>query len=188
VKRSTIVRTSAIGAACALAGAGAGIAASSASSPKARPRAPFHGPFPRDHLLPFAGGTLAHAAGPPVHAQMVVPNDKGGFDTITIDRGSFSSLAQGNLTISEGTKTATYKSVTLTIPSNATVRRNGESAQLSSLKSGDIVIVFQSARGTFVGAHDAQHAQRFGRLDLRGFPHHRGKLRRPPGIPPGGPW
>jgi hypothetical protein len=106
----------------------------------------------------LAAGPLAAAAGPPVHANAVVPNDKGGFDAVTMDRGSFSSLSGDQLTITEGTKTATYKTVTLTIPSGATVRRNGEQAQLSDLKAGDEVLVVQSPNGTVVGAHDAQHA------------------------------
>jgi hypothetical protein len=86
-----------------------------------------------------------------------VPNDKGGFDTVTMDRGSFSSLSGEKLTITEGTKTATYKTVTLTIPSGASVTRNGEAAKLSDLKSGDTVMVAQSPQGTDVAAHDAQH-------------------------------
>jgi hypothetical protein len=102
-------------------------------------------------------GPLAGVEGPPVHADAVVPNNKGGFDTVTMDRGSFSSLSGDQLTITEGTKSATYKTVTITIPSNATVRRNDEKAQLSDLKAGDEVLVVQSPSGTVVAAHDAQH-------------------------------
>jgi hypothetical protein len=74
-----------------------------------------------------------------------------------MDRGSFSSLSGNQLTITEGTKTATYKTVTLTIPAGATVRRNGEAAKLSDLKSGDTVMVMQSPKATVVAANDAQH-------------------------------
>jgi hypothetical protein len=109
-----------------------------------------------------------------------VPNQKGGFDTITIDRGSFSSLSGDQLTITEGTKTATYKTVTLTIPSSATVRRNGDAAHLSDLKSGDTVLIAQSPKGTVVDAHDAQHAERM-QLKFRAFGH--GELPRPPRLP-----
>jgi hypothetical protein len=158
MQKSTIVRTSAIGAVCALAGGAIGIAGSSASSSSqpsqlkmvAGPRFAVAGP-----MLGF--GPLLGAAGPPVHSDAVVPNEKGGFDTVTMDRGSFSSLSGDQLTITEGTKSATYKTVTLTIPSDATVRRNGEKAQLSDLKAGDEVMVAQSPNGTFVVAHDAQH-------------------------------
>jgi hypothetical protein len=86
-----------------------------------------------------------------------VPNQSGGFDTITMDRGSFSSLSGSQLTISEGTKSATYKTATLPIPSGATIRRNDAQAQLSDLKAGDEVLVIQGPKGTSVMAHDAQH-------------------------------
>ena len=176
MQRSTIMRMSAVGAVCALAGATAGIAGSSASSSK-----------PTKTALPWAAiagspgplmwvGALAGAAGPPVHSDAVVPNEKGGFDTVTMDRGSFSSLSGDQLTITEGTKSATYKTVTLTIPSSATVTRNGEAAKLSDLKSGDTVMVMQSPKATVVAANDAQHPDlpqlKFGvsRMGERPFP------------------
>src|SRR5262249_61586357 len=106
---------------------------------------------------PFGLGPLADAAGPPVHSENVVPNKKGGFDTITMDRGSFSSLSGDKLTITEGTKSATYKTLTLTIPSGASVSRNRETAKLSDLKSGDKVMVAQRPNGTAAAAHDEQH-------------------------------
>jgi hypothetical protein len=74
-----------------------------------------------------------------------------------MDRGSFSSLSGDQLTITEGTKSATYKTVTLTIPSGATVRRNEAQAQLSDLKAGDEVNVLQGPKSTVVIANDAQH-------------------------------
>ena len=161
MKRSRIVVVAATGAICALGGAAAGIAESSASS-SSSPRAgvPFHaGMAEARHAMVFGIGPLKDAAGPPVHSESVVPNDKGGFDTITMDQGSFASLSGDQLTITEGTKRATYKKATLTIPSGATVRRNGEKAQLSDLKAGDTVLVAQSPDGTVVDAHDAQHAE-----------------------------
>jgi hypothetical protein len=177
-----MMRMSAVGAVCALAGATAGIAGSSASSSKptktALPWAAIAGsPGP---LLAF--GPRADAAGPPIHSDAVVPNDKRGFDTVTMDRGSFSSLSGDQLTITEGTKTATYKTVTLAIPSGATVRRNGEAAKLSDLKSGDTVMVMQSPKATVVAANDAQHPDlpqlKLGvsRMGERPFP--------PPKLPP----
>jgi hypothetical protein len=159
MQKSTVVLTSAVGAVCALAGGAIGIAGSSASSPSQPRTLGWRADGPRVALAgPMLGfGPLLDAAGPPVHSDAVVPNEKGGFDTVTMDRGSFSSLSGDQLTITEGTKTATYKTVTLTIPSNATVRRNEEKAQLSDLKAGDEVMVAQSPNGTFVVAHDAQH-------------------------------
>jgi hypothetical protein len=162
MKRSTILRTAAVGATCAVVGAAAGIAGTSADppSPGARADMPLHrwlkfGPLGAGPGLMMALPGVA--AGPPVHSDAIVPNEKGGFDTITMDRGKFASLSGQDLTITEGTKTATYKTVTLTIPSDATVRRNGEDAHLSDIKSGDTVNVVQSPKGTFVDAFDAQH-------------------------------
>jgi hypothetical protein len=155
------MRTLAIGATCAIAGAGAGIAGSSASTPN-----PSKEQLKRGGLRAFKAGIApgpmlglaGDAAGPPVHSESVVPNEKGGFDTVTMDQGAFSSLSGEQLTITEGTKSATYKTVTLSIPSDANVSRNGEKAQLSDIKSGDTVIVVQSPTGTFVNAFDAAHA------------------------------
>jgi hypothetical protein len=198
MKKSTIVLTGAVGAVCALAGGAIGIAGSSASSSGhpsplqvvAGPRAAFAGP-----MLGF--GPLLDGAGLPVHADAVVPNEKGGFDTVTMDRGSFSSLSGEELTITEGTKSATYKTVTLTIPANATVRRNGEDAQLSDLKAGDEVLVVRSPDRTLVAAHDAQHPgplalKARAQLGGEGPPQLRGegppprKLPAPPGEGPSG--
>jgi hypothetical protein len=157
MKRSTILRMSIVGALCAIAGAAAGIAGSSASSsPSPRPRIGLGG-----HGFFFKHGPLADASGPPVHVDAVVPKQGGGFETVTMDRGSFNSLSANQLTINEGTRTATYKTVTMTIPSGATIRRNGVPAQLSDLRSGDEVAVMQSPPNTVVIAHDAKHGLRF---------------------------
>ena len=161
MKRSRILLMSAIGGVCALGGAAAGIAGSSAS-PSKSPKAaiPLDARMATAHgAMAFGVGPLKDAAGPPVHSEAVVPNDKGGFDTITMDRGSFTSLSGDQLTITEGTSSATYKKATLNIPSGAPVRRNGEKAQLSDLKAGDTVLVAQSPDGTVVDAHDAQHGE-----------------------------
>ena len=152
MKRSTVLRVSIVGALCAIAGAAAGIAGSSASSsPAPHPRIGLGG------LGFFKHGPLADASGLPVHVDAVVPKQGGSFETVTMDRGSFSSLSADQLTINEGTKTATYKTVTLTIPPGATIRRNGVRAQLPDLRPGDEVMVMQSPPNTVVIAHDAKH-------------------------------
>jgi hypothetical protein len=112
----------AIAAVCALAGAGAGIAGAGAHSGH-------HG----HHF-----GRLGRA---PVHAELVVPTRQGTFKTVTFDRGTVDSVSGDQLTIKEGTRTATFKTLTLTIPADAKVRRNGEDAQLSDLQQGDVVAV-----------------------------------------------
>ena len=165
MRGSTIMRTAAVGATCALVGAGAGIAGSSASTPRKT-----NGParFGAGKIKPGIGATIGAPgftmtmaapgrAGPPVHSESVVPNERGSFETVTMDRGMFSSLSGEQLTIAEGTKTATYKTVTLTIPSDAKVYVNGETAQLSDIKSGDTVTVVRSPAGTVVSAYDAEH-------------------------------
>jgi hypothetical protein len=176
MKRSTLARTGIVGAACALAGGAAGIAGSSASSSSNATRTP---PWPGPRGLLLRGGPLAGAAGRPVHADAVVPNQGGGFDTITMDRGSFSGASGDQLTITEGTKTATYKTVTLTIPSGATIRRDGGQAQLSDLKTGDQVLVAQGPKGTLVLAFDAQHQP----PPAHRFFGHRGGPPAPPALP-----
>jgi hypothetical protein len=120
-----------------------------------------------------------------VHAELVVPNKAGtGFETVTMDNGKFKSLSVDQLTITEGTDTVTYKDVTLTIPSGATVKRNFADAQLSDLKDGDRVHVASSPEGTFVFAADAQHQER----GPGGHGHHGGPGRPGDGPPPpGGP-
>lgn len=181
----------AVGAACALAGSAAGIAVTSAAT-KATPQRHhfrFFGPFgfgPRADG-PGKPGPLG-IGGPPVHGDLVVPNASGGFQTVTFDRGKFQSLSGDQLTIVEGTQTATYKTVTLTIPSGATVVRDGQTAKLTDLKSGDEVNVVSAPSATRVMAisqnFKAQFKQRFGQLrhDFRG---RFGAAPMP--VPPGGP-
>jgi hypothetical protein len=181
MKRSTTVRMGAFGAVCALAGGAAGIAGSSASSRRSTRPTTAAGAVAERRGPPGWLGPLAGLAGPPVHADAVVPNDKGGFDAVTMDRGKFASLSGDQLTITEGTKTATYKTVTLTIPPSASVRRNDEAAKLSDLKTGDAVLIAQSPQGTVVAADDAQHAERL-HHEFRGPA--LGELpRRPPQLP-----
>ena len=101
------------------------------------------------------GAAPAHAAPAPaalerraVHADVVVAT-KSGFATVTIDRGVVQSVSGQQLTIREGTKKATYKTVTLTIPSSAKVRDNRRASTLSALTAGQRASVVQapSARG-----------------------------------------
>ncbi len=199
MKRPTIMRTAAVGATCALAGAGAGIASSSASTDNStKGRAAHHAARAGAIKAGMAIGPgfgirpPGDVAGPPVHSESVVPNEKGGFDTVTMDRGTFSSLSGEQLTITEGTKSATYKTVTLTIPGDATVYRNGQKAALSDIKSADTVTVLQSPSGTVVNAFDAEHEPK---LQIQKGGEGSGPLTRkagegppPPGPPPpGGP-
>jgi hypothetical protein len=180
MQRTTMVRMGAVGVVCAIAGGAAGIAGSSASSSRSAKSAEAGAAIAEDPG-PLLRVGIADAAGPPVHSDTVVPNQKGGFDTITMDRGTYSSLSGDQLTITEGTKTATYKTVTLTIPAKATVRRNDQAAHLSDLKPGDTVMVAQSPSGTVIDARDAQHA---GQMQLRFRAFGGGEVPHPPKLPP----
>jgi hypothetical protein len=89
---------------------------------------------------PFAGA---------VQGSLVV-HTKSGFATVTFERGVVNSVSANQLTMTERTKRASYKTVTLTIPSNAIVRVNRQKATLSQLKSGQHVTVVNAPKRTFV--------------------------------------
>jgi len=146
-----------VGAVCAAAGGGAGaiatagaagtsatgttsIATSSAGSSTAQPAAKR-----RDRRA------LARRA---IQGDVVVAT-RNGFTTVTFNRGFVQSVNGQQLTIREGTKKATYKTVTLTIPSSAKVRDNGQGATLSALSAGQRVGVVQGPKVTRVIARNA---------------------------------
>ena len=89
-----------------------------------------------------------------VQANVVVAT-KTGFATVTIDRGIVQSVSGQQLTIREGTKNTTYKTVALTIPSNAKVRDNRQASTLSTLTAGQRVAVLQAPQRTWVIARSA---------------------------------
>src|SRR5207248_9766977 len=57
-----------------------------------------------------------------VHADLFVPAKGGKFVDVTLDRGVVQQVSSGSITLKEGTKTATYKTVTLALPSDVAVR------------------------------------------------------------------
>ena len=90
------------------------------------------------------------ALGRAVHAEAVVPVRDGTFATVTFDRGVVKSVSGDQLTITEGTKDATYKDADFTVPADAKIRRRGTAnATLADLQAGDRVAVIQRA-GKFV--------------------------------------
>lgn len=170
--KQRLTKPLAVMSACALLGAGAGIAGSaaapsknktSASSSKAkkRPAARRAGvpPSPRPG---FMGGHHG------VHVEAVVLNRAGDkFVTVTSDRGVVKSVSGREVTIEQKVGDVVYKTITLAIPENATIRRNHEEAQPADLKAGDDINVSQSEDGTFVLAHDDSFTPPRGR-----HPHH----------------
>jgi hypothetical protein len=157
MQRKTLVRGGLVAGACALVGAAGGIAGSAAapSQNTQTPTTTNGKPKWGDHRggrPGFMGG------GPVVHGDLVVPNKAGnGFVTVTLDSGTVKSVSGDQLTITEGTQSATYKDATVTIPSGAKVQRNFADAQLSDLQAGDRVRVSSSSEETTVFAVDANH-------------------------------
>jgi hypothetical protein len=86
-----------------------------------------------------------------VHAEAVIPSG-GRFVTVTLDRGFVQKVEGNDLTLREGTKSLTYKTVTLTIPANARVREDRKTAHLSDLEVGEHVLVVQGPDRTLVRA------------------------------------
>jgi hypothetical protein len=94
-----------------------------------------------------AGGLrrLAHA----VQGSAVVRTAHG-FATVTFERGKVDSVSGQQLTITEGTPKATYKTVTVTVPADAIVRDNRQKATLSAVKAGQRVVVLTAPKRTYV--------------------------------------
>jgi hypothetical protein len=84
-----------------------------------------------------------------VSGQLVV-HTKQGFRTVTLDRGVVDSVSGQQLKLTEGTPKATYKTVTLTIPSTARVRDDRQTSSLSAVKPGQRVLVVQAPKRTIV--------------------------------------
>jgi hypothetical protein len=124
-------------------GAGASaIASAGAATGSSAPRAHEHGAKKYERGL----RGLARRA---VHANLVVAT-KHGFVNVTVDRGKVESVSGQQLTLTEGTRKQTYKTLTLTIPSTAKVRDDRHPASLSALRSGQRVIVVTAPRRTLV--------------------------------------
>lgn len=154
MKSRTMLRATAIGAVCALAGAGAGIAGSSAAT---KPRSTTTGTTTTTQAPPTGGprGDRGHG-GPAVHSVETVLNKAGtAYITETEDQGTVKSVSGSDVVITEGTTAVPYKDVTVTVPAGATIRRNGKTATVADLKAGDQVRVSVSSDGADVDAHDA---------------------------------
>jgi hypothetical protein len=151
-----------IAAACAAAALTAGIAEGSGtttqSSTATQPSSTSGAVMP-GHGGP--GGPPGAGGGPggqAVHSVSVVLNKaKTAYITQTSDSGTLESVdsAAGTITLLEGTKSVTYKTATVTVPSGATVTLDGKSSTLSALVAGDHVSVSSSSDGTDVMAMDS---------------------------------
>jgi hypothetical protein len=136
-----------VGAVCAAAGAGAGAIATAGAAGTSTATPPSSTGSPAANH-PAVRRPLASRA---VQGDLVIAT-KRGFATVTLNRGFVQSVSGNQLTIREGTKKATYKTVTLTVPAGAKVRDNGQAASLSQLTQGQRVGVVQGPRQTWVTA------------------------------------
>jgi hypothetical protein len=113
--------------------------------------------------------TAAHPAHPGAHARLggrpilrravhgdLVVKTANGFATVSFDRGTVESVSGQTLVLREGTPTATYKTVTLTIPADATVRVNRAKAALSDVTTGQRAAVIVLPKRTLVIARTAR--------------------------------
>ena len=90
-----------------------------------------------------------------VELTAVVPDGHGSFTTISIERGTIAAISGDQLTLNEGNRRFTYKTVTVTLPSSATVRLSRKPSSLSALAAGDRVEVLQGPKRTAVIARPA---------------------------------
>jgi hypothetical protein len=143
-----LARTAAVAALCATVAGAAGIAGSSAATKSHASKKTTN-----------ATTQSAHPMGPrgnmPVHSEDVVLNAAGtAYITQTEDNGTVVSVSGDQLVITEGTTALPYKTVTLTIPSGATINRDGKTAALTDFVAGDHVHVTQSSDATTVFGGD----------------------------------
>jgi hypothetical protein len=90
----------------------------------------------------------------PIHAEYVVPARDNTFKTITFDRGTITGIDGATVHLREGTKTATYKTVDITLGNDAIVWVNGEKASVGDLKADQKARIVQRPKGTFVFAFE----------------------------------
>jgi hypothetical protein len=91
-----------------------------------------------------------------VHADLVVPAQGGKFVNVSVDRGVVQTVAGSSLTLREGTKNATYKSITIDLPSNVVVRIKRKPGKLSDIKAGQRAMVVRGPQRTLVVIRNAQ--------------------------------
>ena len=115
-----------VGVSCAALGAAASVlatagAASTGSASTGSGQTVAAGKTKALRMRPFRVQRLRRVAMRAVHGTVVVQTKKG-FADVTFDRGKVDSVNGQHLTLTEGTKVARYRTVTLTIPAGAAVR------------------------------------------------------------------
>jgi hypothetical protein len=74
----------------------------------------------------------------------LVVSTKQGFVTVTVARGTVESVTGNQLTLTEGTPKATYKTVTLTLPADTLVRDNRARSTLAQVTDGQRATVIEA--------------------------------------------
>jgi hypothetical protein len=135
-------------AACAALGAAGAYVGDAASSPSTSSAASAGTSAPAGHNGKRRGplGRLRRA----VHADLVVPAKGGKFVDVTLDRGVVQQVSSSSITLKEGTKTATYKTVTVELPSTVAVRIDRKAGKLSDVKAGQHALVVKGPKRTRV--------------------------------------
>jgi kynureninase len=87
-----------------------------------------------------------------VSAQLIVAT-RNGFATVNITRGQVKAVSGHQLTLVEGTRRATYKTVTITLPAQTRVRDNHQKATLSQVSPGQRALVVRGPHRALVIAH-----------------------------------
>lgn len=146
-KHVTLIAVAAI---CTVIGAGAGVIASAGAASTSTSNGAQNARAAHPRLA------VRRALRGAVHGDLVVATANSGFANVTFDRGFAQSISGQQLTLKEGTKSATYKTITLTIPSDAVVRDNRQTATLSEIKPGQHVLVLQGPKRTVVIARDVK--------------------------------
>src|SRR4051812_11720388 len=126
MKLSNRMRAGVAVAACAAVGAAGGIAGSAAAPGKKSTVA-------KSRTTPRGAPARARAPHGPdgraVHAEAVVLNEAGtAFITVTADSGKVKTVSGRDVTITEAIGSVTYKDVTITLPADAKIERNGKTA------------------------------------------------------------
>lgn len=129
-----------VGLVCAGLGAGAGVIATAGASTPTSHAAPHRRLAPRALIRRVVQGQLVVAT-------------RHGFVHVRIDRGQVKSVSGSQLTLLVGTRRATYRTVTLTLPARTRVRDNHQKATLAQVKPGQRAIVIQAPKRALVIAH-----------------------------------
>jgi len=134
---------------CAALGAGASAIASAGASSGSQGKS-----VQRTPSRSLRAGGLRRLARRAVHGDLVIAT-KTGLETVSFDRGRIQSVNGRQLTITEGIRQPSSRTVTVTVPANARVRDNRQVATMSDLKDGQRVLVIRAPKRTFVMAATA---------------------------------